>query len=83
MFALQTPSSAALFLNQPTKEDDYKMYTVLNLHSVSGLVLTAMASFGSEFVGWEQEEKPGAPTMEIASGRALLYPLARGQSESP
>lgn len=76
MFALQIPRLAALFLRQPTREDHYTIYTVLNLHSVSGLVLTAMASLGSEFVGWEQEEKPGAPTVEGASGRALLYPLA-------
>ena len=76
MFALQTPSLTALFPSRPTKEGNYKMYTILNLHSVSGLVMTAMASFDSEFVGWEQEEKPGTPTLEIASGRSLLYPLA-------
>ena len=76
MFALQTPSLAALFPSRSTRGDNYKTYTLLNLHSVSVLVLTAMASLDTEFVGWEQEEKPGTATMEIASGRALLYPLA-------
>lgn len=44
-----------------TREDRSKIYVILNLHSVPGSVLTAIASSDSGFVGCEQKkEKPGA-----------------------
>lgn len=46
---------------QSTREDRSKIYVILNLHSVSGSVLTAIASSDSGFVGCGQkEEKPEA-----------------------